>query len=40
MRALVWDGSEARIQERPPPRADDETALVRVTLAALMPSDG
>jgi threonine dehydrogenase-like Zn-dependent dehydrogenase len=39
MRALVWDGSEARIQERPPPRADDETALVRVTLAGVCNTD-
>jgi threonine dehydrogenase-like Zn-dependent dehydrogenase len=39
MRALVWDGSEARIRERPPPRADDETALVRVTLAGVCNTD-
>jgi threonine dehydrogenase-like Zn-dependent dehydrogenase len=39
MRALVWDGSEARMRERPPPRADDETALVRVTLAGVCNTD-
>ena len=39
MRALVWDGSEARIRERPPPRADEETALVRVTLSGVCNTD-
>lgn len=39
MRALVWDGREARIQERPPPPADDETALVRVRLAGVCNTD-
>jgi threonine dehydrogenase-like Zn-dependent dehydrogenase len=39
MRALVWDGSSAQIQDRPAPEADGETALVRVTLAGVCNTD-
>lgn len=39
MRALIWDGTVARVGERPEPAADAETAVVRVALAGVCNTD-
>ncbi len=39
MRALVWDGSSARVVDHPEPSAGDEMALVRVHLAGVCNTD-
>lgn len=39
MRALVWDGTDLRVTERPEPRADAATAVVRVALAGICNTD-
>ena len=39
MRALVWDGSRAAVVERPEPLADDEMAVVRVSVAGVCNTD-
>jgi threonine dehydrogenase-like Zn-dependent dehydrogenase len=39
VRALVWDGHEARVSERPTPGAGGDRALVRVALAGVCNTD-
>jgi threonine dehydrogenase-like Zn-dependent dehydrogenase len=39
MRALVWDGAEARVVDRPEPAPTPEMAVVRVTLAGICNTD-
>ncbi|MGE3496793.1 MAG: alcohol dehydrogenase catalytic domain-containing protein [Candidatus Binatia bacterium] len=39
MRALIWDGAALRVIERDPPRADADTAVVRVHLAGVCNTD-
>lgn len=39
MQALYWDGSRAAVVERPEPRADDEMAVVRVSVAGVCNTD-
>jgi len=38
-RALVWNGMDLRVTDRPEPQADPETAIVRVTLAGICNTD-
>ena len=39
MRALVWDGAEARVGDRPAPAPTPEMAVVRVTVAGICNTD-
>lgn len=39
MRALVWDGTEARVSERPEPRPESGWAILRVALAGVCNTD-
>ena len=39
MRALCWDGATAAVRDRPAPRADDERAVVRVSVAGICNTD-
>jgi threonine dehydrogenase-like Zn-dependent dehydrogenase len=39
MRALVWDGTDLRVADHPEPRADPQTAVVRVALAGICNTD-
>src|SRR5262245_54627293 len=39
MRALVFDGTAARVVEHPEPHADEQTALVRVRVAGVCRTD-
>ena len=39
MRALFWDGREARVVRRPEPRVSRDTAVVRVALAGICNTD-
>ena len=39
MRALTWDGTSVRVEERDPPALDEAMALVRVVLAGICNTD-
>jgi threonine dehydrogenase-like Zn-dependent dehydrogenase len=39
MRALVWNGTDLQVTDRPEPRADSATAVVRVALAGICNTD-